>query len=70
MIAIDSASRLEEGHQRLPPQGQQGQEHGEQHQEQQQGQQSMADAGLDGFITDEMGNELYPEFLFQYNPAH
>ena len=66
MIVIDSASRLEEGHQRLPPQGQQGQEHGEQ----QQGQQSMTDTGLDGFIIDEMGNELYLEFLFQYNPAY
>jgi hypothetical protein len=67
-IAIDSALQLEEGHQRLPPQGQQRQE-----QRQQQGQQlgqeleqeqeqlSMADGDL---------QEIYREFLFPYDEVN
>jgi hypothetical protein len=44
---------------------QQGQQQ-EQQQKQQQEQQSMADAGL-GDLADEMGNDFYPEFLYQYS---
>lgn len=67
-IVVDSTLQLE-GHQRLLPQEQQRQE-----QEQQQGQEQEEEqpsvAGLGDFNADEMGNEFYREFLFQYDQVH